>query len=60
VTFNPWYQRQFAIVDIRGKWSVWEITGRQRLQQSSREFFNGLEDPSIVSSGKCIGTGSHW
>ncbi|CAG7962158.1 unnamed protein product [Penicillium nalgiovense] len=35
VTFNPWYQRQFAIVDIRGKWSVWEITGRQRLQQST-------------------------
>ncbi|CAI7627098.1 unnamed protein product [Penicillium discolor] len=35
VTFNPWYQRQFAIVDTRGKWSVWEITGRQRLQQST-------------------------
>ncbi|KAK4866261.1 hypothetical protein LT330_008602 [Penicillium expansum] len=35
VTFNPWYQRQFAVVDTRGKWSVWEITGRQRLQQSN-------------------------
>ncbi|KAJ5159203.1 uncharacterized protein N7500_008854 [Penicillium coprophilum] len=35
VTFNPWYQRQFAIVDTRGKWSVWEITGRQRLQQAT-------------------------
>ncbi|CAI7582679.1 unnamed protein product [Penicillium glandicola] len=35
VTFNPWYQRQFAIVDTRGKWSVWEITGRQRLKQST-------------------------
>ncbi|KAJ5827748.1 hypothetical protein N7447_004511 [Penicillium robsamsonii] len=35
VTFNPWYQRQFAIVDTRGKWSVWEITGRQRLQRAT-------------------------
>ncbi|KAI1831887.1 hypothetical protein DTO027I6_7302 [Penicillium roqueforti] len=35
VTFNPWYQRQFAIVDTGGKWSVWEITGRQRLQQAT-------------------------
>ncbi|KAJ5086310.1 hypothetical protein NUU61_007617 [Penicillium alfredii] len=30
VTFNPWYQRQFAIVDTNGNWSVWEISGRQR------------------------------
>lgn len=30
VSFNPWYPRQFAIVDIRGNWSVWEVTGRQR------------------------------
>ncbi|KAJ5951433.1 uncharacterized protein N7479_009846 [Penicillium vulpinum] len=35
VTFNPWYQRQFAIVDTRGKWSIWEITGRQRLKQAT-------------------------
>lgn len=32
VTFNPWYQRQFAIVDTSGNWSIWEITGRQRLK----------------------------
>ncbi|KAJ5772824.1 hypothetical protein N7457_007720 [Penicillium paradoxum] len=32
VTFNPWYQRQFAIVDTKGNWGVWEITGRQRLK----------------------------
>lgn len=46
VTFNPWYQRQFAIVDIRGKWSVWEITGRQRLQQSTWAV-------ELVKSGSC-------
>ncbi|OJJ38582.1 hypothetical protein ASPWEDRAFT_106441 [Aspergillus wentii DTO 134E9] len=30
VTFNPWYQKQFAIVDERGNWGLWEISGRHR------------------------------
>lgn len=30
VTFNPWYPRQFAVVDDRGHWSIWEISGRHR------------------------------
>ncbi|PKX94483.1 uncharacterized protein P174DRAFT_184093 [Aspergillus novofumigatus IBT 16806] len=30
VTFNPWYQKQLAIVDERGNWSVWEMVGRHR------------------------------
>ncbi|PYH95879.1 hypothetical protein BO71DRAFT_350536 [Aspergillus ellipticus CBS 707.79] len=30
VTFNPWYQKQFAIVDERGNWSIWELSGRHR------------------------------
>ncbi|KAI9711448.1 MAG: hypothetical protein M1812_007193 [Candelaria pacifica] len=25
VTFNPWFERQFAIVDQEGSWSVWTI-----------------------------------
>lgn len=25
VTFNPWYQKQFAIIDERGHWSIWLI-----------------------------------
>lgn len=35
VTFNPWYSRQFGVVDIMGNWSVWEITGRQRKHGST-------------------------
>ncbi|KAL5363060.1 RNA polymerase I-specific transcription initiation factor RRN6-like protein [Aspergillus floccosus] len=35
VTFNPWYQRQFALVDERGNWSIWEISGRQRRHKSN-------------------------
>ncbi|OKL60594.1 hypothetical protein UA08_04358 [Talaromyces atroroseus] len=23
VAFNPWYQKQFAVIDDRGNWSVW-------------------------------------
>ncbi|EAW07943.1 uncharacterized protein ACLA_026600 [Aspergillus clavatus NRRL 1] len=30
ITFNPWYQKQLAIVDERGNWTVWEVSGRQR------------------------------
>ncbi|KAM3074231.1 hypothetical protein ACMFMF_006252 [Clarireedia jacksonii] len=29
VSFNPWYVRQFAVVDQAGKWSSWDIQGRQ-------------------------------
>ena len=29
VAFNPWYQRQIAIVDSFGKWSIWDVQGRQ-------------------------------
>jgi RNA polymerase I-specific transcription initiation factor RRN6 len=35
VTFNPWYQRQFALIDERGNWSIWEISGRQRRHKSN-------------------------
>lgn len=34
VAFNPWYQRQFGIVDVKGNWNVWEFTGRQRLKNA--------------------------
>lgn len=30
VTFNPWYQKQLGIVDERGNWSIWEMSGRRR------------------------------
>jgi hypothetical protein len=27
VTFNPWYDRQFAAIDQKGTWRVWDIEG---------------------------------
>lgn len=44
VTFNPWYQHQFGIVDIRGHWSVWEIDHTKKSRQ-------GITTASIVKSG---------
>lgn len=35
VTFNPWYPRQFGIIDIEGYWSIWEITGHHRKRKSA-------------------------
>lgn len=31
VTFNPWYLKQFAIVDERGHWSIWQLHDLVRL-----------------------------
>jgi RNA polymerase I-specific transcription initiation factor RRN6 len=30
VSFNPWYIRQFAVIDQHGYWSVWDIEGQRR------------------------------
>lgn len=35
VTFNPWYPRQFGIIDTEGHWSIWEITGHPRKRKSA-------------------------
>jgi RNA polymerase I-specific transcription initiation factor RRN6 len=30
VAFNPWYNRQCAIIDQRGQWSIWDLEGHKR------------------------------
>lgn len=32
VTFNPWYLKQFAIIDERGHWSIWQLQDIVRLE----------------------------
>lgn len=44
VTFNPWYQQQFGIVDTRGQWTVWEIDQTKSSRQE-------LSTARIVKSG---------
>jgi RNA polymerase I-specific transcription initiation factor RRN6 len=29
VSFNPWYEKQFAIIDDCGHWRVWDMQGRK-------------------------------
>lgn len=36
VTFNPWYARQFAVVDSKGLWSIWDIEGNQDRYSSQK------------------------
>lgn len=36
VTFNPWYPKQFALVDERGNWSIWEISGGRKKREKLR------------------------
>lgn len=43
VTFNPWYLKQFAILDERGYWSIWQLQDIVRLG-------NGVE-PELLHSG---------
>lgn len=35
VSFNPWYIKQFAILDEQGNWSIWSIEGLQRKRASA-------------------------
>lgn len=30
ISFNPWYMKQFAVVDEQGQWSVWDIEGLKK------------------------------
>ena len=41
VSFNPWYARQFAVVDARGYWSIWDL-----------ERQNGKGSPEKLIPGK--------
>ncbi|KAI9928509.1 hypothetical protein MW887_001723 [Aspergillus wentii] len=38
VTFNPWYQKQFAIVDERGNWGLWEISAGSQTSPNGAQF----------------------
>ena len=42
VTWNPWYSRQFAVVDSFGSWSIWDIEGGVKKSMSAR-----------LTAGKC-------
>ncbi|PQE30351.1 hypothetical protein CJF32_00008322 [Rutstroemia sp. NJR-2017a WRK4] len=66
VSFNPWYVRQFAVVDQSGKWSSWDIEGRQTKHSSmaivagkTGNIYDGL-DREPGSTTKMPGDVGEW
>jgi RNA polymerase I-specific transcription initiation factor RRN6 len=64
VSFNPWYVRQFAVVDQGGYWSIWDIEGQRRKRTTfearpgkSGHIFNGssLTDNTAISASEADG-----
>ncbi|KAJ5112981.1 hypothetical protein N7456_001515 [Penicillium angulare] len=45
VAFNPWNQKQVAILDIRGNWSLWKVHTRHNRREG-----NGIATPEQRSS----------
>ncbi|KAJ5281936.1 hypothetical protein N7478_007308 [Penicillium angulare] len=45
VAFNPWHQRQVAILDMRGNWSLWKVQTRHNRREG-----NGIATPEQRSS----------
>ena len=37
VTFNPWYEKEFAIVDEVGNWSIWDVSGTQKPRPNTND-----------------------
>jgi RNA polymerase I-specific transcription initiation factor RRN6 len=58
VAFNPWYARQFAILDQAGCFTIWELDGKS-LMKVNRVAFNRstMENPKSgeSASGDCWG-----
>jgi RNA polymerase I-specific transcription initiation factor RRN6 len=62
-SFNPWYARQFAVVDQMGFWSVWNIESKRNRSSSlslvpgrSGRIFDGfMPDPNLNELGNADG-----
>ena len=61
VAFNPWNQRQFAVLDVRGHWTVWNIEGKyskRNLWTVTSVSSNTLSD--FEDNQYSIDTGDGW
>ncbi|KAK1043197.1 hypothetical protein LTS16_008257 [Friedmanniomyces endolithicus] len=55
IAFNPWFTRQFGIVDQAGRWSVWELEGR--LTTDGRLLNHSLEQDSTSEPAESVDDG---
>ena len=65
VSFNPWYEKQFATVDHYGLWSVWDIENQDRrkdiwtVKTGSAGYIHDAQGESLgLSSNMADGWGS--
>jgi RNA polymerase I-specific transcription initiation factor RRN6 len=35
MSFNPWYTRQFILIDKLGRWSIWSVEGKSQLSTAN-------------------------
>jgi len=49
VAFNPYYARQFAVVDEAGAWRIWDIEGRRKLTLNAGKQ-GTMKDGSMIGS----------
>ncbi|KAF3892534.1 RNA polymerase I-specific transcription-initiation factor [Trichophyton interdigitale] len=63
VTFNPWYQRQIAVIDRAGNWSVWDLQRRQQRKAgwyAERGPNGSIRLPECEKSSKPIDPYDSW
>lgn len=58
ITFNTWYQRQFATLDQEGNWTVYDIEGRRgkRFNYRTIKYNSGRLDVPLTSADAQEGT----
>jgi len=55
VAFNPWYTRQFGMVDQAGHWSIWELEGRAT--RAAKRIREGSDADHSSYDGKVVADG---
>lgn len=67
VSFNPWYGRQFAVVDRAGQWSSWDIEGRQKRRSAFNivpgkmgQIYDDFGENSAIPGYKLPGDVGEW
>ncbi|EDN94336.1 hypothetical protein SS1G_10209 [Sclerotinia sclerotiorum 1980 UF-70] len=67
VSFNPWYGRQFAVVDRAGQWSSWDIEGRQKRRSAYNivpgkmgQIYDDFGENSAIPGYKLPGDVGEW
>lgn len=66
-TFNPWFPRQFAVIDSRGYWSIWELEKLHSkgapeilIPRNSGSIYDDIVKDELDDSPKELGHADGW